>query len=136
YEVRLACLSPDGALRSTIDDLELGDIPSFPLTSFYNQNAIRQLGRLVRWLQTSGIDIVHTHDFYTNVFGMAGGSIARVPVRLASMRETAEMRSAAQKRVQKVAYSLAHHIVANSKAVENKLVADGIGPEKVSVIYN
>lgn len=136
YEVRLACLSPDGALRSSIDDLELGDIPSFPLTSFYDQNAIRQLGRLVRWLQTSGIDIVHTHDFYTNVFGMAGGSIARVPVRLASMRETAEMRSAAQKRVQKVAYSLAHHIVANSKAVENKLVADGIGPEKVSVIYN
>ena len=136
YEVRLACLSPDGALRSSIDDLELGDIPSFPLTSFYDQNAIRQLRRLVRWLQTSGIDIVHTHDFYTNVFGMAGGSIARVPVRLASMRETAEMRSAAQKRVQKVAYSLAHHIVANSKAVENKLVADGIGPEKVSVIYN
>jgi len=123
-------------LRSTIDDLELGDVPSFPLTSFYDQNAIRQLKRLVRYLRTSGIDIVHTHDFYTNVFGMTGGSLARIGVRLASMRETAEMRSLAQKQVQRVAYSLAHHIVANSKAVEDKLISDGTRPDKVSVIYN
>jgi glycosyltransferase involved in cell wall biosynthesis len=136
YKVRLACLSPDGTLRSTIDDLELGDVPSFPLTSFYDQNAIRQLKRLVRYLRTSGIDIVHTHDFYTNVFGMTGGSLARIGVRLASMRETAEMRSFAQKQVQRVAYSLAHHIVANSKAVEDKLISDGTRPDKVSVIYN
>ena len=136
YKVRLACLSADGTLRSTIDDLELGDIPSFPLTSFYNQNAVRQLKRFVRWLQTSGIDIVHTHDFYTNVFGMAGASVARVSVRVASMRETAEMRSFAQKQVQKVAYSLAHSVVANSKAVADKLISDGIRPDKVSVIYN
>ena len=132
----MACLSPAGTLRSTIDDLDLGDIPSFPLTSFYNQNAVRQLKRFVRWLQTSGIDIVHTHDFYTNVFGMAGGSVARVSVRVASMRETAEMRSLAQKQVQKVAYSLAHSVVANSKAVADKLISDGIRPDKVSVIYN
>jgi glycosyltransferase involved in cell wall biosynthesis len=136
YKVRMACLSPAGTLRSTIDDLDLGDIPSFPLTSFYNQNAVRQLKRFVRWLQTSGIDIVHTHDFYTNVFGMAGGSVARVSVRVASMRETAEMRSLAQKQVQKVAYSLAHSVVANSKAVADKLISDGIRPDKVSVIYN
>ena len=136
FEVRLASLSPDGSLRTTIHDLDLGEIPSFPLTSFYDRNAIRQLRRFVRWLKTSRIDILHTHDFYTNVFGMSGGSLARVPVRIASMRETAGMRSGAQKQVQKVGYSLAHHIVANSNAVRNKLITDGIQPDKVSVIYN
>jgi glycosyltransferase involved in cell wall biosynthesis len=87
-------------------------------------------------LKSSRIDILHTHDFYTNVFGMAGGALARLPVRIASMRETAGMRSAGQKQVQRVTYSLAHHIVANSNAVREKLIADGTGAEKVSVVYN
>lgn len=136
YDVRLACLSPEGSLRATIEDLDLGEIPSFSLTSFYDQNAVRQLRRFVRWLKSSRIDILHTHDFYTNVFGMAGGALARLPVRVASMRETAGMRSAAQAKVQRVGYSLAHHIVANSNAVREKLIADGMSAEKVTVVYN
>jgi len=136
FKVHLACLSPEGSLRSTIEDLDLGEIPSFSLNSFYDQNAVRQLRRFVRWLRTSRIDILHTHDFYTNVFGMAGGALARLPVRIASMRETAGMRSASQKQVQRIAHSLAHHIVANSNAVREKLIADGTGAEKVTVVYN
>jgi glycosyltransferase involved in cell wall biosynthesis len=136
FKVHLACLSPEGSLRNTIEDLDLGEIPSFSLTSFYDQNAVRKLRSFVRWLKSSRIDILHTHDFYTNVFGMAGGALGRLPVRIASMRETAGMRSGSQKQVQRVAYSLAHHIVANSNAVREKLIADGIGAEKVSVVYN
>jgi L-malate glycosyltransferase len=136
YNVKLASLSPEGSLRGTIEDLDVGDIPSFPLTSFYDQNAVRQLRRFVRWLKSSRIDILHTHDFYTNVFGMTGGAIARLPVRIASMRETAGMRTASQKQVQRVGFSLANHIVANSKAVRDKLVGEGAHPDKVTVIYN
>ena len=136
FKVQLACLSPEGYLRDSINDLELGEIPSFPMNSFYDQNAVRQLRRFVRWLKSARIDILHTHDFYTNVFGMAGGALARLPVRIASMRETAGMRTGPQKQVQRVAYSLAHHVVSNSNAVREKLVEDGVAPEKVSVIYN
>lgn len=136
FEVRLASLSPEGSLRSEIRDLGLGEIPSFPLNSFYDANAVIQLRRFVRWLKSSHIDILHTHDFYTNVFGMAGGALARLPVRIASMRETAGMRSTAQKSVQRAAYSLAHKIVANSNAVRDKLIAEGTSPEKVTVVYN
>jgi L-malate glycosyltransferase len=136
FTVRLACLSPEGSLRPTIDDLDLGEIPSFPLNSFYDANAVKQLRRFVAWLKSSGIDIIHTHDFYTNIFGMSAAALARVPVRIASMRETAGMRTATQKRAQRIAHSLAHHVVANSNAVRNVLVADGIAKEKVTVIYN
>ena len=136
YEVRLACLSPEGSLRASIDDLDFGEIPSFPLTSFYDRNAVTQLRRFARWLKSARIDILHTHDFYTNVFGMAGGRLARLPVRIASMRETSEMRSAAQAHVQRFVYSLSHHIVANSNAVREKLIADGTSAEKVTVVYN
>ena len=136
FTVRLACLSPEGSLRPTIDDLDLAEIPSFPLNSFYDANAVKQLRRFVAWLKSSGIDIIHTHDFYTNIFGMSAAALARVPVRIASMRETAGMRTATQKRAQRIAHSLAHHVVANSNAVRNVLVADGIAKEKVTVIYN
>ena len=136
FRVHLACLSPEGSLRATIEDLRLGEIPSFPLNSFYDANAVRQLRRFVQWLKSSDIDIIHTHDFYTNVFGMAGGALARLPVRVASMRETAGMRTSTQKKVQQVAYSLAHHVVANSNAVKQTLIAAGMPAEKITVVYN
>jgi glycosyltransferase involved in cell wall biosynthesis len=136
YRVHLASLNPEGSLRGTIEDLDLEEIPSFPLTSFYDANAVRQLRRLVQWLKSSQIQIIHTHDFYTNVFGMAAGRLARLPVRVASMRETVGMRSATQKKVQQVAYSLAHQIVANSEAVRRTLISEGISADKIAVVYN
>jgi glycosyltransferase involved in cell wall biosynthesis len=136
FKIHLASLSPEGSLRSTIEDLDLGDIPSFPLNSFYDANAVKQLTRFVQWLKAARINVLHTHDFYTNVFGTTAGALARLPVRVASMRETAGMRTSTQKRVQRVAYSLAHHVVANSQAVRQVLIADGVPAEKVSVIYN
>ncbi len=136
FRVHLGCLSPEGSLRATIEDLGLGEIPSFPLNSFYDANAVRQLRRFVQWLKSSDIDIIHTHDFYTNVFGMAGGALARLPVRVASMRETAGMRTSTQKKVQQVAYSLADHVVANSNAVKQTLIAAGTPAEKITVVYN
>ena len=136
FRVHLACLSAEGSLRATIEDLDLGTIPAFPLTSFYDRNAVIQVRRFVKYLKSSQIDILHTHDFYTNVFGMAAGALARLPVRIASMRETGGMRTASQKKVQRVAYSLAHHLVANCNAVRETLIADSISTERVTVIYN
>ncbi|HEY8412756.1 MAG TPA: glycosyltransferase, partial [Pyrinomonadaceae bacterium] len=92
FKIHLASLSPEGSLRSTIEDLDLGDIPSFPLNSFYDANAVKQLTRFVQWLKAARINVLHTHDFYTNVFGTTAGALARLPVRVASMRETAGMR--------------------------------------------
>ena len=136
FTVYVASLSREGPLRSSIADLSVGPIPSFPLNSFYDANAIRQLRLCVQWLKSSDIKIIHTHDFYTNVFGMAAASLARLPVRIASMRETAEMRTPAQKKVQRASYTLAHQIIANSRAVQETLLRDGLPKDKVSLIYN
>jgi L-malate glycosyltransferase len=136
FQVRLASLSPDGVLRKDAANLNLGETPSFPLNSFHDRNALRQLRLFTRWLKFNQVAVLHTHDFYTNVFGMAAGTLARVPVRIASMRETSGMRTAAQKQAQRVAYSLAHHVVANSEAVKNSLIADGVSQKKITVIYN
>jgi len=136
FILRLASLSPDGPLRKDIESLELGETPAFPLNSFYDFQAGKQLRRLVRHLKTSRVDVLHTHDFYTNVFGMFAGALARVAVRIASRRETSGMRSASQHKAQSFAYKLAHHVVANSEAVRTQLITEGVRADKITVIYN
>jgi glycosyltransferase involved in cell wall biosynthesis len=136
YQVLLACLKSNGVLRSQVADLDLGEIPCYPLTSFYDPNALRQLRRLVHDLRRLRIDVLHTHDFYTNIFGMVAGFIAGVPVRIASRRETNGMRSPAQQQTQRAAYALAHQIVSNSEAVRQALIAEGVHKNKIAIIHN
>ncbi len=136
YRMHVACLDGGGVLRGEVEGLGLGEIPEFRLTSFYDRNALVQLRRLTHLLRERRIDVVHTHDFYTNVFGMAAATLAQVPVRIASRRETLGMRSGAQKKIERFAYRLAHAIVANAEAVRDQLVIEGVREKKIQVVHN
>jgi glycosyltransferase involved in cell wall biosynthesis len=137
FRVHVACLDGSGPLRREIEQLGLGEITEFPMTSFYDRNTVTQLRRFGRYLRDRKIDILHTHDFYTNVFGMAGASFSRAPViRIASRRETGGMRSRAQKFLQHRVYLRADAIVANADAVRAVLIAEGLRESKISTIYN
>src|SRR5712692_5152104 len=136
YSVHVACLNSSGVLRKEVESLGFCDIPEFPLTSFYNRNAFAQLRRFASLLRARGIQVVHTHDFYTNIFGMAAAALARVPVRIASRRETEGLRSGTKKRFERCAYRLAHAIVTNAEAVRRHLIREGVAAGKVVTIYN
>lgn len=136
FEIHLATLKAEGVLRAQVEQLDLGRIPSFPLRSFYGPTGIAQLARFVNYLKQSKIDLIHCHDFYTNVFGMYAGFLAGVRVRIASRRETSGMRTSGQLRLQKTAYRLADQVVANSESVKQKLLEEGIRGDRISVIYN
>jgi L-malate glycosyltransferase len=134
--VRLACLQNKGSLRAEADRLGLGEIPEYPLTSFYDRNFVTQLRRLARFLKENEIDVVHTHDFYTNIFGMTAAAMARVRARIAYKGETDGFRTATQKRLERGAFRLAHRVVANSDAVLRQLISEGLPAEKVARHYN
>lgn len=136
FEIHLATLKAEGVLRASSEGLALGPVPCFPLRNFYGPNAIAQLTKFVHHLRKSKIDVLHTHDFYTNIFGMTAGFLAGVKVRIASRRETGGMRTSKQIQLQKAAYGFAHQIVANSESVRRKLVEEGIENNRISVIYN
>src|ERR1041384_1765607 len=65
HNVHVACLDASGVLRGEAERMGFGEIPEFPLTSFYDRNAIRQLRRFGGFLREREIALVHTHDFYT-----------------------------------------------------------------------
>jgi glycosyltransferase involved in cell wall biosynthesis len=136
YEVALACLDGGGPLRKEVEALGFQDIPEFPLTRFYNVQAFTHLYCFARLLRAHGVRVVHTHDFYTNIFGMAAAALARVPVRIASRRETEGLRSEAKKRLERCAFSLAHAVVTNADAVRRHLIAEGVNAAKIVTIYN
>ena len=131
----MACLDREGVLRDEIERLGFNAVPEFPLTSFYDANMLRQLRRCAKFMRDNRIQIVQSHDFYTNVFGMGAGALAKVPVRIAAKRETA-MRTPAQKFIERRAFNLAHAIVANADAVKNYLIESGVAARKVTTVYN
>jgi L-malate glycosyltransferase len=133
--VFVVTLQREGVLLDEIDRLGLNDIPEFRLNSFYDLHAARQLRRFAQFLKKNEIDVIHTHDFYTNIFGMAAAGLARVPVRIASRRESA-VRPQTQRFVERAAYRLAHAVVANCEDVRQQLIREGVPAQKVRTVYN
>jgi glycosyltransferase involved in cell wall biosynthesis len=136
FDVYAATLNKDGILLDEIESLGLPEIPEYRLTSFFSANFVRQVRRCARYLKENQIDLVHTHDFYTNVFGMAAAALAGVEARVASKRETDGMRSSSQEFVEKLAFGRAKAIVVNASAVRQHLFERSISADKIHVIYN
>jgi len=134
--VYIACFDRRGPLLNEAAAVASGELAQFPLQGFYHPKTALQVRRFVRLLKQHHIDVLHTHDFYTNVFGLVAGALAGVPARVGSRRETFGFRSAAQKGVERLAYRFAHAVVCNSIAVQRQLVSEGIAEDKTAVVYN
>lgn len=134
-DVHLATLDRSGVLLDDVNKFGLKEIPEYRLNSFYDLHAGRQFWRFAQYLKKHEIDVVHTHDFYSNIFGMAGAALARVPVRIASRRESSA-RGATKRFVERGAYRAAHAVVANCEDVRQQLIREGVPAQKVRTIYN
>jgi len=135
FEVHVAALRGGGVLRSEVERLQIPVI-DFPLTSFYDSSMVQQTRRFVSYLRKHDIKIVHSHDFYSNIFAMTVSSLAGVRGRIASKRETTGTRTRAQRTAERGAFKLAHAVVANAGAVKEHLIELGVPDEKIVVIYN
>src|SRR5436190_16965150 len=134
--VRLACLQDRGSLKREAEQLGMGEIHEYPLTSFYDLNFVKQLRRFIRYVKENQIDVVHTHCFYTNIFGMTGGFLAGVPARVTSKGETDGFRTSMQKRAERMSFTLGHRVIANCAVVQDMLIREGVNPKRIIQHYN
>lgn len=134
--VHLACLQNRGSLRAEADQLGIGEIHEYALNSFYDPNFVRQVRRLLHFIREKEIDVVHTHCFYTNIFGMTGAFLAGVRGRVTSKGETDGFRTPMQKRAERAAFRLSHRVIANCLVVQNQLIREGVSPSKIIQHYN
>lgn len=135
HTIHVACHDKSGVLLPVIENAGFSDIPAFPLTSFYDANMLRQARSFARLLKEKRIDILQTHDFYSNVFGVFAARFAGVPIRIAAKREIG-MRTSAQLFVERRAFSSASRVVVNSEGVRNFLIDTGVKGDRLHLIYN
>src|SRR5215813_82472 len=135
FDVRLAAMRLEGPLYGEVAAL-FPRIPQFPLTSFYNANAAKQLMRLRNWMISERVDILHAHDFYTGLLGAAAGRLAGVRV-IACQRHMRLSDRRVHEWGTRLTHRLAHRVLVNSEAIRDHLLAGGhVAPEKIVVIRN
>jgi glycosyltransferase involved in cell wall biosynthesis len=135
FEVHFGCLRQWGELLG--DATESGiSVAEYRITNLYNARAIRERLRLAQDLKRARIEVVHTYNFYGNVFAIPAARLAGVPVLVASIRGLDVDLTPLKRRAQRLVCRLAHRIVVNAEAVRQNLIADGYDPGKIVVIRN
>lgn len=135
YDVRLAVIRNQGPFYKEIES-RFSIVPEFPLTSFYNANAVKQLARLRRLMVQDKIDILHAHDFYAGLLGAAAARLAGVRV-IACQRHLKLSDRAVHRWGTRIIHALAHRVLVNSEAIRDYIIAEGTTrPDKIVVIKN
>jgi len=135
FDIRLACFR---RLGQFLEEAEACRLPiwEYPIDSLHNGRTLGQQWRFARDLRRHRIQIVHTYNFYPNVFALPAARLAGAPRVVASIRDTGVYQTPMQKRVQRLACRMADCIVVNAEAVRQWLIGEGYRPGKIVVIRN
>lgn len=135
FALHLACLRRWGHFLDRAEKLG-APIGEYSLSRLFGLDALRQRIRLGRYLRRHGVQVVHTYNFYPNVFAIPAARAAGVPVVIASIRDMGAFLTPLKKRVHRLVCGLADCIVVNAEAIRSWLVAEGYEPRKIVVIPN
>lgn len=136
FELSVFCHRPEGPLRARYDAAGIPVHP-VPVTSYASLGAMRRAWAVARQLRAGGVDIVHTHDRYTNIFGGLAARLAGTPAVIASRRWWEAMPRSLYRSANRRAYRAATCVLANSPAVGRLLVEhDHVPADKVTVVPN
>lgn len=134
FDLSFGCLKRWGGL---LDEVEAKfTVTEYPIRSFYECSAFHQQYRFMRALQRQRIQIVHSYNFYANVFSIPAAKLAGVPCVVASIRDMGVYMTPMQLRVQRWMCGFADRIVVNAEAIRNWLIEQGYRADKIRVIRN
>lgn len=136
WRVTVTAHSSEGPLLTLLDPELRERLATFPLRRFASWHTVAQLRDFGAHLIRLGADIVHTHGFYPNIFGLCGARLAGVAVRIASKREEHALRTPPRAALEGLALASATHIVANCDAIRSQLLERGWTEGRISTIHN
>ena len=120
FQVTVFHLHRTGPLRARYEALGLR-LLHLPIGRLYSPRTARQGVRFLRLLRREGIEIVHTHDVYTNIFAAPWARLAGCRV-IASRRWLDAVPRPALAPVNRYSYRLAHRVVVNSSVVARLMI--------------
>ena len=135
FDLHLACLRHSGELLADLETLRVPR-PEFPIGHIYSFRTLWQGIRLARYVRTNLIQIVHSYGFYPNIFTVPVARLAGVSIVVASIRDTGDLLTPMQRRLQKMVCRLADCVLVNAEAIRRSLLEQGYDPSKIVVIRN
>src|SRR5579859_6591928 len=134
FEFTVFHFHKDGALRSRYEAAGVRMV-HMPLSRLYAPSTLRQGWRFAQLLGKSGIQVVHTHDLYTNIFAVPWARAAGRRA-IASRRWLFDAPRPGLVPLNRWATRLASRVLANSEAVAQVLAGEGIAAQKIARIPN
>lgn len=135
FDLHLGCLQNYGELLAEIETLNIPR-PEFQIASLYGPKTLWQTLRLARYIRRHRIQVVHSYGFYANVFSVPAARLAGNPIVVASIRDTGDILTARQRRVQRTVCRLADCVLVNAEAIRQALLCEGYNPRKIVIIRN
>jgi L-malate glycosyltransferase len=136
WDVEVACVRPEGPLRSRLETAGLQPWHCGP-ASFKSARLIGAVVALARRMRARSVAVVHSFDFYTNILALPAARLARVPAVIGSQRNMGNLRPPGQQMMHTLCLRLAGHVLVNSDAVRSQVQqSPGIHPNRVTVIPN
>src|SRR5215210_7105269 len=133
FKVHPVCFHTEGVWFERL--AAMGEpVALFPIHGFRQPRTMSQLRAFSVWCREKKIEVLQTCELYSNIFGLPGGALASVPVRLGSRRGFVE--PPGLQRMQRASYAAAHRVVANSQAAAGRLRIEGLDERKILVIPN
>ena len=136
FDLTLFHLGQSGPLVPRYTALGLPLIP-VPIRGFLHSSFVRSGRVLATELRLRQIQILHSHDIYSNIFAIPWGLLARTPVLIASKRWHKAVPSRLHRTANRLATRSATRVLANSLFVARTLAEeDGVAADRIQVIPN
>jgi glycosyltransferase involved in cell wall biosynthesis len=136
FDLRVVCLSGDGPLTERYRALGV-PIVSLPLHSLYGTSMVACGLRFASYLRSEGVQVVHAHDMYSNIFVTPWSRLARTPVVIVSRRWWNSLPNRKLQLGNLVAFRMADAVLANSPTVARSVeMTERVRSDRVWVVTN
>lgn len=136
FELCVLHLQADGPLRARYEQLGVR-MAHFPISNLYSARTAVHGMRLAGLLRCWGVDVIHTHDIYTNIFAVPWARLFSRCSVIASRRWWYDAPRSGLVTLNRWSYLLAHRVLGNSNGVAGLLVREErVPPNKIVEIPN
>lgn len=139
YQVAIGCLRREGPLLERLKNTPIEIIEINLGGGIDSPSGLLRILSLARFLHSQKIQILHAHDLWSNIVGIAAAMLARTPVTITSQRDLSHdaWYGTYKRKVLRFCQRRSSLVLTNAKAIRDGLIEqDHLPPDKVCVVYN
>ena len=139
YQVTIGCLRREGPLLDRLKNTPVEIMEVNLGGGIDSPSGLLRIVKLAQYLRRNKIQMLHAHDLWSNIVGMAAAMLARTPVTITSQRDLSHdaWYGTYKRKVLRFCQRRSSLLLTNAKAIRDGLIEqDHLPPEKVCVVYN